>query len=45
MVFGDGSGVLEEGGGFDEGGDEAGRDVPFNVAVEEPGAWRGRKAS
>lgn len=44
MVFGDGGGVLEEGGGFDEGGDEAGRDVPFDVAVEEPGAWRGRKA-
>lgn len=35
---------MEEGGGFDEGGDEAGRDVPFDVAVEEPGAWRGRKA-
>lgn len=40
-VFGgDGEGGLEEGGGFDHGGDEAGGDVPFDVAVEEPDAWR-----
>lgn len=31
-------GLLEGGGGFDHGGDEAGRDVPFDVAVEEPDA-------
>ena len=31
---------LEGEGGFDEGGDEAGGDVPFDVAVEEPDAWR-----
>lgn len=37
----DGEGLLEEGGGFDDGGDKAGRDVPFDVAVEEPDAWRG----
>lgn len=41
MVRGDGEGGLEEGGGFDEGGDEAGGEVPFDVAVEEPDAWRG----
>ena len=31
---------MEGEGGFDEGGDEAGGDVPFDVAVEEPDAWR-----
>ena len=40
MVLRDGEGVLEDGGGFDHRGDEAGRDVPFNVAVEEPDACR-----
>ena len=32
---------LEGEGRFDHGGDEAGGDVPFDVAVEEPDAWRG----
>ena len=41
VVLRDGEGVLEGGGGFDHRGDEAGRDVPFDVAVEEPDAWRG----
>ena len=40
MVLGDGEGVLQESGGFDQGGYEAGCDVPFDVAVEEPDAWR-----
>lgn len=31
--------VLEVEGAFDDGGDEAGGDVPFDVAVEEPDAW------
>ena len=40
MGEGDGeAGLLEGGGGFDEGGDEAGGDVPFDVAVEEPDAF------
>ena len=43
MVLRDGEGVLEGGGGFDHRGDEAGGDVPFDVAVEEPDAWRGEK--
>ncbi len=30
---------LEGGGCFDHGGYEAGGDVPFDVAVEEPDAW------
>ena len=34
-------GLLEGEGRFDHGGDEAGGDVPFDVAVEEPDAWRG----
>ncbi len=38
MVGGDGEGGLEVCGGFDHGGDEAGGDVPFDVAVEEPDA-------
>ena len=38
MVWGDGG--LEEGGGFDHCCDEAGCEVPFDVAVEEPDAWR-----
>lgn len=40
VVWGDGEGGLEEGGGFDDGCDEAGGDVPFDVAVEKPDAWR-----
>ena len=40
MVRRDGEGGLEEGGSFNHGGDEAGGDVPFDVAVEEPDAWR-----
>ena len=40
MVGWDDEGVLEEGWGFDHGGDEAGGEVPFVVAVEEPDAWR-----
>ena len=38
MVGGDGKGGLEEGGGFDHGCNEAGGEVPFDVAVEEPNA-------
>lgn len=38
MVGGDGEGCLEGFGGFDHGCDEAGGDVPFDVAVEEPDA-------
>ena len=34
----EGVGGLEGSGGFDEGGHEAGGDVPFYVAVEEPDA-------
>ena len=37
---GEGAGGLEAGGIFDHGCDEAGCDVPFDVAVEEPDAWR-----
>ncbi len=40
VVLGDGEGGLQDVGGFDEGGDEAGGDVPFDVAMEEPDAWR-----
>ena len=41
VVGGDGEGGgLEEGGGFDHCCDEAGCEVPFDVAVEEPDAWR-----
>ena len=40
MVLGDGEGGLELVGGLDHGGDETGGDVPFDVAVEEPDAWR-----
>lgn len=36
MVGRDGEGALEEGGGFDHGGDEAGGDVPFDMAMKEP---------
>lgn len=39
MGGGDGEGFLEGEGRFDHGGDEAGGDVPFYVAVEEPDAW------
>lgn len=40
MVLRDGEGVLQICGRFDHGGDEAGGDVPFDMAVEEPDAWR-----
>lgn len=36
VVCGDGEGFLELQGRFDDGGDQARRDVPFDVAVEEP---------
>lgn len=36
---GERKGVLEVEGPFDDGGDEARGDVPFDVAVEEPDAW------
>ena len=39
MVRWEGDGVLQVQGCFDHGGDEAGRDVPFDVAVKEPDAW------
>ena len=39
MVGGKCDGVLQVQGRFDHGGDEAGRNVPFDVAVEEPDAW------
>ena len=44
VVWRDGEGVLERGGGFNHRRDQAGRDVPFNVAVEEPDAWREEKS-
>lgn len=30
---------MKEGRSFDHGGDEAGGDVPFNMAMEKPDAW------
>lgn len=36
MRRGDGESLLQLGGCFDEGGDEAGDDVPFDVAMEQP---------
>ena len=45
MVGGDGEGGLEKWGCFDHGGDEAGSEMPFDVAMEEPDAWRGGSVS
>lgn len=40
VVLGDGDLLLQLGGGLDEGGHQAGDDVPLDVAVEQPDACR-----